>query len=993
MENPNLDNQNSTQPKKTNTLINEEEDYSKQKLQIISPKEEVEEKINKEEDEVEDEDDLDEDLIEDNLDQPGTIEKAKIHGNAKKILNIPKKIHTDKTINFCNDCFLPEETKGVIEKYDYSINPKELAKCGVGLYLFFIFQQYLIINLLGLFIFCSLPYIIICNIYASHLFKYCTEFYTEYTIENNMETNNKYCVNFINSDEYEYTSFDWMNKWSGETMLFYIKILKDFANQNQIDNVVCNFNFISFIAMIILFIINLLYVSLTSALKAEIDFNEQSPSDYTLLVSDIPVEKTDENELIEFLNQDNLKIKSINLTYNLYEISVLKNKIRNINKTLKKKDKDNDGFYEEGILCFKKQKSTSEFIEEKNKLHSQLKKLEEDYSQDTFNGVAFITFNYEEEANEYEKLYPRTFLLKFFINFHRRFLLCCCSCCLEENTKIKLNKTTKLTVDLSPEPEDIIFEHLEYNFLSRLVRTLVLFFFTILLIGVSFGIVVGLNYIQYKSEKNLENNIILKYGLSLAITAVTSLINFIMKTLFTKFGDYEKPWTYTYKYLSMSIKLTFFSFVNSAIIPLASNIIQYGWDTHEMLVNNMFMTFVVGAVVSPLMSITCYDLILNKIFKWFFVTRKYKDEKEELPLSQREINSYFEHPDMGVSSQYSNLSKQVLMTFFYMPIFPLGPGITLVGVILNYFIEKFKCIRIYKRPEKLNEQIAFFYIDYFVLCFFFWAIGNYIFFAEQFSNKFFELFNIIFYGVLIIIPYNTFLRDWDVSGGYSGINKISYDDAYLSFTIDYERLNPKTQKRGAFTYIDKLVSMDLLTKEMGDEAKEKINHINLQNLYFISMQTNLIQKVNEFQEKQDNNNENNNNVNENENLTVGGYKNEDDNNNEKETEIKNAEEAKFDLANNFLNNLGVMANKKGRRKKKIFNNKDLFNKKNLDNINPIFSAVYGEMAQNKYNQMFKLKTDKKDKKVKKGKKNGLVVEENYDKDINNNEELDDSSSI
>ena len=76
-------------------------------------------------------------------------------------------------------------------------------------------------------------------------------------------------------------------------MLFYIKILKDFANQNQIDNAVCNFNFISFIAMIILFIINLLYVSLTSALKAEIDFNEQSPSDYILLVSDIPVEKTD----------------------------------------------------------------------------------------------------------------------------------------------------------------------------------------------------------------------------------------------------------------------------------------------------------------------------------------------------------------------------------------------------------------------------------------------------------------------------------------------------------------------------------------------------------------------------------------------------------------------------------------------------------------------------------------------------------------------------
>ena len=48
------------------------------------------------------------------------------------------------------------------------------------------------------------------------------------------------------------------------------------------------------------------------------------------------------------------------------------------------------------------------------------------------------------------------------------------------------------------------------------------------------------------------------------------------------------------------------------------------------------------------------------------------------------------------------------------------------------------------------------------------------------------------------------------------------------------------------------------------------------------------------------------------------------------------------------------------------------------------------MAQNKYNQMFKVKKDKKEKK---GKKKGLVVEENYEKDINNNEELDDSSSI
>ena len=55
-------------------------------------------------------------------------------------------------------------------------------------------------------------------------------------------------------------------------MLLYIKILKDFANQKQIDNVMVNFNRIFFISTFIIFFIHLLYISLTSALKAEMDY-------------------------------------------------------------------------------------------------------------------------------------------------------------------------------------------------------------------------------------------------------------------------------------------------------------------------------------------------------------------------------------------------------------------------------------------------------------------------------------------------------------------------------------------------------------------------------------------------------------------------------------------------------------------------------------------------------------------------------------------------
>ena len=58
-----------------------------------------------------------------------------------------------------------------------------------------------------------------------------------------------------------------------------------------------NFNIIFLSVFLLFFFINLLYISLTSALKAEMDFNEQSPADYTLIVSDIPKEKNIGKEL------------------------------------------------------------------------------------------------------------------------------------------------------------------------------------------------------------------------------------------------------------------------------------------------------------------------------------------------------------------------------------------------------------------------------------------------------------------------------------------------------------------------------------------------------------------------------------------------------------------------------------------------------------------------------------------------------------------------
>ncbi len=48
---------------------------------------------------------------------------------------------------------------------------------------------------------------------------------------------------------------------------------------------------------------------------------------------------------------------------------------------------------------------------EKGIIQKRLKELEEDYSKEVFNRVAFITFNKQNEAEIYEKLYPSKFIL------------------------------------------------------------------------------------------------------------------------------------------------------------------------------------------------------------------------------------------------------------------------------------------------------------------------------------------------------------------------------------------------------------------------------------------------------------------------------------------------------------------------------------------------------------------------------------------------------
>ncbi|MCQ2816322.1 MAG: anoctamin [archaeon] len=819
---------------------------------------------------------IDADAVMDKLEAPGVISKAKIHGDSRRVLHLANDIDDPSSINFCDDCYLPQGDEKNVIKYDfYDSEPKDFANFGMGIYLFFFFIKYIIATSIALFISASLPYIILSSTYFTAIRNFCTEYYMpsdmyttdtdliyiplcEIYVDEGEYLHNKYKTADGKEKEFEVATADFSYMLSGEPMKDYLDMMEDMTavtdNEKMYStNYVLNFNFISFISSFAIFFMNMFFISLSQTMLNEIDYKVDSPSDFSVLISDVPADRMpmtnnegdgkteqqrqDEFEqkfaewIKEYVGVPGANIIEINPIYKQTGNSEARAELRELKRGYRVAKANNEDTYG-GFLCFCK-KSTDGLenkIKEKEDFLNDIVKP----SLNKFTGTVIATFELEKEKETYLSYFPNSFLERIFSNMCSKVCLTCCDCLLSDDSRRKYSQRSKISAMEAPEPEDIVWENLEYRFMSKFWRSCLAYFICILLIGISFVCVIFLNKVQSDSEKDGEDNYILKYGLSLAITAVSSGINVAVSKVFVFFSDFEKHWTHTDYFLSLSIKLTIFTFINSAIIPFISNGINISWTDYTVLISNLLTSFLCANLVSPLLSASCYDWMLNKIFKWFFVTRKYGDKPdEEIPeFTQKELNAYFELPEMGIADQYSTLMKNVLMAMFFLPIFPLGVPILFLGAILTYFVEKFKVINVYKSPDMLDQSICFFYLDFFVYAIFVMAIGNYVFVGDTHGTTFFQMFIIIFYPVIGLFPYPNLIRSKDFSGALDAGEETKYSDAFFTFNFDYQRLNPATQTKGILNYLQRLKDSGIITEDDYNSLKDLIGSINIVEIFY-----------------------------------------------------------------------------------------------------------------------------------------------------------------
>ena len=447
-------------------------------------------------------------------------------------------------------------------------------------------------------------------------------------------------------------------------------------------------------------------------------------------------------------------------------------------------------------------------------------------------GTFFVIFKYISMRDKVYDFFPTTFSSRIFANIKYLFQNCLCGCCVNKKTQRINYLRTAFTIEKATEAYEVQWQNMGYSMKEKALYLSISVFVTILLIGASLSIVIGLNEAQYALTKNDENTF-LKYLLSFLISITISLINYIARCVLKIITDnFEAIETRTDYYTSTSIKISIFTFINTAIIPLLSNYIRHEWGNNDILLNNILMIFITNIALAPFVFYFNPELCIK-------LSRRAKARMDlegvsvvDSTYTQGELNELFENPEMDLSVRYSFFVNTLLTSFFYMSIFPIGTIFCIFALILSYFFEIFY-LGFYKRPEEISGRLCKFFIQNFKVVISIFAVGNYIFLfpVRHIYGVDWSLINLILFIIIAFIPYHTLrLNLLGVTEGE--VVKGSYDEYSLMFPTDYEKENPLTKTSAMIKHFKKLEAMNIIDKYQSEYLINNVKKESIMDTYY-----------------------------------------------------------------------------------------------------------------------------------------------------------------
>ena len=794
------------------------------------------------------------------LEEPGSLYNAEVHGSAQRLLKVHR---ITKYVKFCRCCSLPQETPAVVVPFNWF---DEQLDFGVGIYLYFYYIKFLIVMSIICIGLSSISTIVFSKDYTNDITDYCEKYATNssrnigerlrmlaesgYTYKDLVNNCSKY-ISVENTTEDVFKA-DWLSDMSCYNLDTYYDVFQYQAREDQVDNidyVILDYSFMYFLTGITVLIANFLFIQIVSLLSEYEDLKATTPADYAVLVRGVPKPNANEEmkvpliklvkeierytvpldiyQIIPCLKIGHIyeiaekKYKEETKIYhaNHFEKQLIKNRANNFSK-----EANNLHYFEDQLFVLDK-KTPVQKIEEKvekyrNQLITEKQKLygnTNDYNGGTF----FLIFNEMNMKDEFANFFPSSYFLKFMWRIRYFFENYIFSFCMNEGRKNMSRLKISLEIVKDVEPYEVQWENMGYSRCERNIRLFLSVLAFLVLIVVTLGIIILLNWAQRKIVEKQKD--FWKYVMSLLISIILAVTTYVGKLLFKKLTYMEKIEVSTNYFISFSIKLTLFEFITIAVLPVISNMI-FGIDGSDILVNNLLMIFITNIFLPPVLFYLGPDLAI-KLLNRSRARLALKDVKLEKSIyTQGELNKIFENPEMDICSKYAYFNNVFLTSLFYMSIFPIGM-IFAFGAFLLAYISEFFYIGLYKRPEILNSSLCRFYVSNFKWAIFIFAIGNYIFLGSINKNQRtnWSLINLIVFFVLGLIPYQAF--KFNTLGESEGRLKTEkYKDNYIFFSTDYEKMNPFTRKEAYTNYFNNLIDNEIIDPKEGKRIINKIQN-------------------------------------------------------------------------------------------------------------------------------------------------------------------------
>lgn len=151
------------------------------------------------------------------------------------------------------------------------------------------------------------------------------------------------------------------------------------------------------------------------------------------------------------------------------------------------------------------------------------------------------------------------------------------------------------------------------------------------------------------------------------------------------------------------------------------------------------------------------------------------------------------------------------MTLLLLPFFPIAPIMSGLGFVFLYYIERYKVVNKYRKPEQINGEISIFFLSIMRIGTICYSIMTYSVQTEADREKAYSIALLVLGIIFACFPFELFkdkvIAFDDVAASYN------FDEKYFSFGTNYEIVNPITKSLGENKYLNKLIEKKIITQE------------------------------------------------------------------------------------------------------------------------------------------------------------------------------------